>query len=456
MKNVRSKVLFYGLLTFFCVLFFYQTYFLSQSDSFLLLGVFFLQFLIYFFILREVEQTALKTVLFAASIVYLIPLFSIPNLSNDVYRFLWDGKLILAGINPYDFTPNELIEQANFTTDWNLYNGMGALSQENYSCYPTVNQLFFVIPAFFGSNFFLQVIFLRLELLLAAFGSFYLLFLLLKQLKLNTNRIWIFVFNPLVISETVLNLHVEMGMVFFFLLGLFFLQKQRFFSSAIFFACAIHIKLIPLVFLPFLVRYLGFSKAAFVGSLTLLITVLLAFVFIDFENAAHFAQSLTLYFKQFEFNSFVLYWYVQFSEWKYGYNRIQSYGPYLSQLATKFIILFAWYRSNFTFEKMIQRFVFALFVYYMLSSTVHPWYLIFPFALSLFTSYSYVLVWTFLVGFSYLHYANLSENEFRFWVAVEYLTLFSFFFTQVISSFGNSLPKWNLEHLVGFSKNSCR
>ena len=35
--------------------------------------------------------------------VVLIPMF--PNWSDDIYRFLWDGYLWNAGINPFDHLP---------------------------------------------------------------------------------------------------------------------------------------------------------------------------------------------------------------------------------------------------------------------------------------------------------------------------------------------------------------
>jgi len=39
----------------------------------------------------------------------LLFLFSIPNLSQDFYRFIWDGRMILEGYNPYLFTPESFI-----------------------------------------------------------------------------------------------------------------------------------------------------------------------------------------------------------------------------------------------------------------------------------------------------------------------------------------------------------
>ena len=39
----------------------------------------------------------------------LLFLISTPNLSQDFYRFIWDGRMILAGFNPYLFTPESFI-----------------------------------------------------------------------------------------------------------------------------------------------------------------------------------------------------------------------------------------------------------------------------------------------------------------------------------------------------------
>ncbi|HMP29158.1 MAG TPA: hypothetical protein PKD85_06145, partial [Saprospiraceae bacterium] len=50
-----------------------------------------------------------QTTLFFLTIT-LIPLFTLPNLSDDIYRFYWDGVLIKNGISPYSHLPSQLIQ----------------------------------------------------------------------------------------------------------------------------------------------------------------------------------------------------------------------------------------------------------------------------------------------------------------------------------------------------------
>src|SRR5690554_4585748 len=47
----------------------------------------------------------------------LIFLFAIPNLSQDFYRFIWDGHLMAQGVNPYMFTPKMFFNDLSISTD---------------------------------------------------------------------------------------------------------------------------------------------------------------------------------------------------------------------------------------------------------------------------------------------------------------------------------------------------
>ena len=88
-------------------------------------------------------------------VAHIISIVFPPNLSIDYYRFLWDGELAWININPFDYKPSELIRQP-FMMDnvyyQEIYGGLSTLSQNNYTCYPTINQGYFVLATAFSSS----------------------------------------------------------------------------------------------------------------------------------------------------------------------------------------------------------------------------------------------------------------------------------------------------------------
>ncbi len=73
-----------------------------------------------------------------ALVFRLIFLFATPNLSQDFYRFIWDGRMILEGLNPYLHLPQTFINQGihPIAEALNLYNGMGEMNGSHYTNYP--------------------------------------------------------------------------------------------------------------------------------------------------------------------------------------------------------------------------------------------------------------------------------------------------------------------------------
>lgn len=68
----------------------------------------------------------------------------LPWLSDDVYRYLWDGVVFAQGLNPFAHAPNELPDIiAAFPELYNLTDYKGV-----HTTYPPLAQLVFVIPGF--------------------------------------------------------------------------------------------------------------------------------------------------------------------------------------------------------------------------------------------------------------------------------------------------------------------
>ena len=171
---------------------------------------------------------------------------------------------------------------------------------------------------------------MKLFLLACEIGTIWLLPKLLAAFNLPAYRSLIYALNPLIIVEIMGNLHYEGAMIFFFLLGLWWLQKDRIYLAAGAIALSIAAKLLPLLFLPFFVRRLGWLKSfrffPVMGIiLFLLFLPLLSGVFLE-----NFGNSLDLYFRKFEFNASVYYvarW-IGFQD--VGYNLIAEIGPMLA------------------------------------------------------------------------------------------------------------------------------
>lgn len=92
------------------VLYFHFSYHLDRTDFVKLISLYTSLFFIFLNLLCQREEY----LLIIGVLSRLIFLFSLPNLSQDFYRFIWDGRLISQGINPYLFTPNYLMSLGDF------------------------------------------------------------------------------------------------------------------------------------------------------------------------------------------------------------------------------------------------------------------------------------------------------------------------------------------------------
>ena len=410
----------------FAGLTFWLGYAADRADFWLLIGSYALFFAAYVFLWRRpLSATDIRWYVLTGMALRGLLLFAFPNLSDDIYRFVWDGQLIINGYNPFDYLPNYYIEH-NILPEVltpELYNSLN--SPQYYTIYPPVLQAIFAVSVWlFPNSIAGAAIVMKSFLLVAEFGSITLIIRLLNKLHLPAQNVLLYALNPLAILEIVGNLHFEGLMIFFLLLSLWWLMALptpagRALSAAAF-AFSVATKLLPLMFLPFLIHPLGWRRSIYYftllgGILCLLFTPLFSSFFIQ-----NFGESLNLYFRRFEFNASVFY----IAKWigyaQTGRNLVKIIGPILATFTLLIIIILVIARQKKDWLSLPESWLFAISIYLLNTTTVHPWYILLPLLLSVFTRWRYAVVWSGLVWLSYSHYQGGEFRENYLLITLEY------------------------------------
>lgn len=372
----------------------------------------------------------------------LVFLIATPNLSQDFLRFIWDGQVIAQGFNPYLVSPETYMKNP---TSFGFYiqhaqalsGAMGMPSVANFTNYPPINQWCFMLAVLVsgGKSILGTVIGLRCIIILADIGILYLGKKILEKANLPIKNIFWYFLNPFIIIELTGNLHFEGVMLFFFVVSLFFLQKNKWFLSAIFLGLSISTKLIPLMFLPLFFQWFwrkedsilkGFKKLSRYYITVIGIVMLTFLPFLSTAFIENYLATNALWFQQFEFNASIYYIIRWIGFETVGWNIIGSVGKILPFIVIAFILMVSFFRKNTTHQQLLTAMLFCISIYFLLSTTIHPWYVATPLLLSVFTKYRFPLVWSATVMLSYIAYNDTGVEE-NFWlIALEYIAVIGF------------------------------
>ena len=372
-----------------------------------------------------------------------ITIFATPQLSDDVYRFLWDGRLWWQGFHPFEQMPFYFIDNQLLTDDISCYLFAHMNSPAYFTIYPPVCQAVFATATFFFKNdISAAIIGIKFFLFACEIGSILLIIRLLIFFKLPLRNVLLYALNPLAILEICGNAHFEGAMVFFLLAAIFFFVKiddgerkksaYYVFFTAFFLSLSVASKLLPLMFAPlffFSVKERQnkfYFILSFASIIFLLFIPLYSAVFIQ-----NFGKSLHLYFQQFEFNGSIFYVFRAVLRAFLGYNPIHFLGPLLAFTAV-FIIAAISFRKQTDSRHWLQSLLFVTCTQLFFATIVHPWYVLLPLSLSIFTPWRFPIVWSATVFLTYSSYAALPFRENLWLVAIEYLLLAAFFLFEKI------------------------
>lgn len=405
--DIKTLLLFLGLLISTLLI-----HYKIQRSSDWLIPLYFLSFGFYFACYKKASLSFNQLLAFAI-LIRLLLFFSPPALSDDYYRFVWDGQLWAQGTNPYVSSPDHLIEDLPASYD-HLYDQLN--SQEYHTTYPPLSQYIFSIPAWLGVREVpTAVMMIRGVLFLFEIGTL----LLLLQLT-SPARVSIYALNPLVILELTGNLHFEGLVIFFTLLGYWLYQKGHWPKAAIALSLGVLAKLTPLMFLPVLIKKLGIKRASQSYMLMVSVLVLLSLPILNYEIIKGLFTGLDLFFRKFEFNAGLFFLTREVGFWVIGYDVVQTAGPRLSYVAFGLIMIYSFVVIHKKTDWLVA-FSTILFIQLLFATTVHPWYVITLVAFSGLTGFLFPVIWSLLAFLSYAGYSPEGYTHPMTLITLEYM-----------------------------------
>jgi hypothetical protein len=162
---------------------------------------------------RAPQKRALWLIFAFAIVLRACVLLFDPLLSSDIYRYVWDGRVQAAGINPYRYFPAD--QALSFLRDEAIFPHINR-ADTAVTIYPPVAQFFFRLVTRIGEN----VTVMRLALVGCEAVTVTMIMLLLRRMELPVTRVVAYLWHPLPLWEVANSGHVDALMVALMMLGL--------------------------------------------------------------------------------------------------------------------------------------------------------------------------------------------------------------------------------------------
>jgi alpha-1,6-mannosyltransferase len=193
------------------------------------------------------SRRTLVMILAAAALLRLPVLLAPPYLSTDIYRYVWDGRVEAAGINPYRYIPVDphlakLRDQRIFPR----------INRNNYAptIYPPAAEAIFFLVTRFSQSLFAM----KSAMVVCDAITIFLLLRLLAAARLPLGRILVYAWHPLPIWEFAGSGHIDAAMIAFVALALWAARRGNGGLTGLALAGATLTKLYPALLLPALYR----------------------------------------------------------------------------------------------------------------------------------------------------------------------------------------------------------
>ena len=196
---------------------------------------------------RPVNRWTFVIILVCAAGCRLVCLFSPPFLSTDIFRYVWDGQVQAAGINPYRYIPAD--PHLAFLRDLNIY---PHINRRDYAhtIYPPGAQILFLLITRIGTS----VRCMKAGMVGLEAVTIWALVKLLSALGLRREQVLIYAWHPLLLWEVASSGHVDGAALPLIALALLFYVRHKPAATGIALGVATLVKLYPIALFPALYR----------------------------------------------------------------------------------------------------------------------------------------------------------------------------------------------------------
>ncbi len=373
---------------------------------------FILFFFAYFLLIKksvvdsdEKSKQNLAVLIIVAGMIFRLTL--IPTLyttSDDVHRYLWEGKVIANTRNPFTAPPND--------------STLNQLHDENFekvtfkhisAIYPPLSQIVFTVSYLVAGNsvVFLKIIYLIFELVTLIF-----LFKLLITKGKNPNLVLLYAWLPLPILEYFNNAHLDVFGITFLVVFIYYFEKQKFNLASVALAFAFLSKLLALLVLPLVIKKLGIKKSIPFYGIFLFISVIFYLPFVV-GNVEVFS-GLFKYLSRWEFNGSV-----------YNLIKVIFSSGQIARIVCAILLSLSVLIIAVRYKNFING-VFTVFLCVIIfSTTLYPWYLGWIAALNVLNPSYSIMSLFFTINFS--NFTPLAEKwkEYPIVWVIQYIPFYS-------------------------------
>ena len=395
------------------------------------------------FILKYDMPARLVFGLLAAAIIIRIPLVPIhPVGSDDYYRYVWDGKVMSAGINPYRYTPvdpalaqlhsNIIPSRINFADMKTLYP-------------PLAEILFYLAYKISGEGFLGMKALLFIFDLMTMFG----IFLIIRKLNLNCKNILLYAICPLPLFQFFIDGHVDGFGITLVIFSIFFYLDDKKVLSYVLIGLSASIKPLSLILIPILF----FQERTFRERIRVafLPTMVCGLMYLPFMFSGSPFQALTTFAANWTFNGVVfdvLNLFIhdnQRARFICGILFFISYLPVIlsrSKVPPNSV-------ENSAGTGLLTKIYMSMFLLFIFSPVVHPWYMswlviLLP-LIPRWSGIAYVSLIS-LTSFTVLNYQLTGVwKEYTFVLLFEYIPVLILFGYELVKQIGQ--PDSNLRNL---------